>query len=1410
MNCLHDNWVIVCVETFESLLILIPIGATRLTRFLQATRSSGSLPISFQLSPVHSFSRPHCPLAPSTSHSSSALSILSPGHTVIWLPPHLIQAQPCPFFLQATRSSGSLHISFKLSPVHSFSRPHAPLAPSTSHSSSALSILAPGHTLLWLPPHLIQAQPCPFFLQATRSSGSLHISFKLSHVHSFSRPHGPLAPSTSHSSSALSILSPGHTVLWLPPHLIQTQPCPFFLQATRSTGSLHISFKLSHVHSFSRPHGPLAPSTSHSSSALSILSPGHTVLWLPHLIPTQPCPFFLQATRSSGSLHISFKLSPVHSFSRPHGPLAPSTSHSSSALSILSPGHTVLWLPHLIPTQPCPFFLQATRSSGSLHISFKLSPVHSFSRPHGPLAPSTSHSSSALSILSPGHTLLWLPPHLIQAQPCPFFLQATRSSGSLHISFKLSPVHSFSRPHAPLAPSTSHSCSAMSILSPGHTVLWLPSHLIQAQPCPFFLQATRSSGSLHISFMLSPVHSFSRPHAPLAPSTYHSCSALSVLSPGHTALWLPPHLIQAQPCPFFLQATRSSGSLHISFKLSPVHSFSRPHGPLAPSTSHSSSALSILSPSHTVLWLPPHLNQAQPCPFFLQATRSSGSLHISFKLSPVHSFSRPHGPLAPSTSHSSSALSILSPGHTVLWLPPHLIQAQPCPFFLQATRSSGSLHISFKLSPVHPFSRSHAPLAPSTSHSSSALSILSPGHTVLWLPPHLIQAQPCPSFLQVTCSSGSLHISFKLSPVHSFSRPHGPLAPSTSHSSSALSILSPGHMLLWLPPHLIQAQPCPFFLQVTWSSGSLHISFKLSPVHSFSRSHAPLAPSTSHSSSALSILSPGHTVLWLPSHLIQAQPCPFFLQVTWSSDSLHISFKLSPVHSFSRSHGPLAPFTSHSSSALSILSPGHTVLWLPSHLIPTQPCPFFLQVTCSSGSLHISFQLSTVHYFSRPHGLLASSTSHSSSALSILSPDHTVLWLPPHLIQAQPCPSFLQVTCSSGSLHISFKLSPVHSFSRPHGPLAPSTSHSSSALSILSPGHMLLWLPPHLIQAQPCPFFLQVTRSSGSLHIAFKLSPVHSFSRSHGPLAPSTSHSSSALSILSPGHMLLWLPPHLIQAQPCPFFLQVTCSSGSLHISFKLSPVHSFSRSHAPLAPSTSHSSSALSILSPGHTVLWLPSHLIQAQPCPFFLQVTWSSGSLHISFQLSTVHYFSRPHGLLASSTSHSSSALSILSPDHTVLWLPPHLIQAQPCPFFLQVTCSSGSLHISFQLSPVHSFSRPHSPLAPSTSHSSSGSLHISFQLSPVHSFSWPHSGSLHISFKLSPVHSFTSTNHCLAGLPCDLFPSTIYCKMVFFRVLTTLTTCPKHLTFPLLNNLQQHVIISHVPCNSHCISKLGICAV
>ena len=136
--------------------------------------------------------------------------MLVPGHTVLWLPPHFIRVHSCPFFLQATSSSGSLHISFEFTHVHSFSRPHRPLAHPTSHSSSLMSItrnasgmLAPGHIVLWLTPHLIRVHSCPLqgtrlacLLQATSSSGSLHISFEFTHVHykervwhACSRPH---------------------------------------------------------------------------------------------------------------------------------------------------------------------------------------------------------------------------------------------------------------------------------------------------------------------------------------------------------------------------------------------------------------------------------------------------------------------------------------------------------------------------------------------------------------------------------------------------------------------------------------------------------------------------------------------------------------------------------------------------------------------------------------------------------------------------------------------------------------------------------------------------------------------------------------------------------------------------------------------------------------------------------------------------------------------------------------------------------------------------------------------------------------------------------------------------------------------------------------------------------------------
>ena len=39
--------------------------------------------------------------------------------------------------------------------------------------------------------------------------------------------------------------------------------------------------------------------------------------------------------------------------------------------------------------------------------------------------------------------------------------------------------------------------------------------------------------------------------------------------------------------------------------------------------------------------------------------------------------------------------------------------------------------------------------------------------------------------------------------------------------------------------------------------------------------------------------------------------------------------------------------------------------------------------------------------------------------------------------------------------------------------------------------------------------------------------------------------------------------------------------------------------------------------------------------------------------------------------------------------------------------------------------------------------------------------------ITFKLSPVHSFTSSSHCLAGLPLDLFLHTLPGKMVLVRI-------------------------------------------
>ena len=75
---------------------------------------------------------------------------------------------------------------------------------------------------------------------------------------------------------------------------------------------------------------------------------------------------------------------------------------------------------------------------------------------------------------------------------------------------------------------------------------------------------------------------------------------------------------------------------------------------------------------------------------------------------------------------------------------------------------------------------------------------------------------------------------------------------------------------------------------------------------------------------------------------------------------------------------------------------------------------------------------------------------------------------------------------------------------------------------------------------------------------------------------------------------------------------------------------------------------------------------------------------------------------------------------------------------------------------------------------------------------------SGSLHISLKLSPAHSFTLYNLCLAGLPCDLIPSTLPCRIVFARVAFVCITCLSS-DLSLINHLQQRVILSNVLCTS-----------
>ena len=73
---------------------------------------------------------------------------------------------------------------------------------------------------------------------------------------------------------------------------------------------------------------------------------------------------------------------------------------------------------------------------------------------------------------------------------------------------------------------------------------------------------------------------------------------------------------------------------------------------------------------------------------------------------------------------------------------------------------------------------------------------------------------------------------------------------------------------------------------------------------------------------------------------------------------------------------------------------------------------------------------------------------------------------------------------------------------------------------------------------------------------------------------------------------------------------------------------------------------------------------------------------------------------------------------------------------------------------------------------------------------------SGSVHISFEPSPVHSFTLSNHGLAGLPIDLSPSNVPCKIVFVMQSSPFA-CPNYvLPRALINKLlHQHVILPSV---------------
>ena len=67
----------------------------------------------------------------------------------------------------------------------------------------------------------------------------------------------------------------------------------------------------------------------------------------------------------------------------------------------------------------------------------------------------------------------------------------------------------------------------------------------------------------------------------------------------------------------------------------------------------------------------------------------------------------------------------------------------------------------------------------------------------------------------------------------------------------------------------------------------------------------------------------------------------------------------------------------------------------------------------------------------------------------------------------------------------------------------------------------------------------------------------------------------------------------------------------------------------------------------------------------------------------------------------------------------------------------------------------------------------------------FSRPHGpvgGFCHMSFKVRSVHSCTSSNHCPAGLPRGVFPSTLPCRMLFARVPFPFTIGPNSKAQPL----------------------------